>query len=226
MGALRTDTWVGSLGSLATHGTHVASTILGYFYRSNFDAVAGFPLPPIVVRGIAPDVTVIPIKVLADYQVPALPKCSPARPATTEVFGTDEMVAAGIRYATDLKLAGFSPMVINMSLGGFQRWRRLMKAAIDYAIANGVIVVAAAGNEGEAGMGYPGAYAPVISAGSAGWVREWIDADGHAASGTPLSDVVAEERRAVAGAAAAGRLGRSGRPDHRRRCLRFRLQQP
>src|SRR6185436_143843 len=48
------------------------------------------------------------------------------------------------------------------------------KDAIDYAIANGVIVVAAAGNEGEAGMGYPGAYAPVISAGSAGWTGEWL----------------------------------------------------
>ncbi len=161
VGALRTDTWVGSRGS--THGTHVASTILGYFYRSNFDAVGGYPLPPIMVRGIAPDVTVIPIKVLADYQVPALPKCGYS--GGTAVFGTSEMVAAGIRYATDLKLAGFSPMVINMSLGG-SALDQVEKEALDYAIANGVIVVAAAGNEGEAGMGYPGAYAPVISAGS------------------------------------------------------------
>jgi hypothetical protein len=42
------------------------------------------------------------------------------------------------------------------------------KAAIDRAIANGVIVVASAGNEGDAGMGFPGAYAPVISAAAAG----------------------------------------------------------
>jgi subtilisin family serine protease len=174
-GTLRTDTWVGSVGS--THGTHVASTILGYFYRANADAAAGFPLPPIVVRGIAPNVTVIPIKVLADYQIPALPKCSPARPATKAVFGTSEMLAAGIRYATNLKLAGFSPMVINMSLGG-PELEAVEKSAIDYAIANGVIVVAAAGNEGETGMSFPGAYAPVISAGSAGWVREWITPTG------------------------------------------------
>ena len=46
--------------------------------------------------------------------------------------------------------------------------------AIDYAIANGVIVVAAAGNEGETGMGYPGAYPPVISAGAIGWTEEWL----------------------------------------------------
>lgn len=173
VGALRTDTWVGSRGS--THGTHVASTILGYFYRSNFDAVGGYPLPPIMVRGIAPDVTVIPIKVLADYQVPALPKCN--YPGGNAVFGTSAMVAAGIRYATDLKLAGFSPMVINMSLGG-SALEDVEKEALDYAISNGVIVVAAAGNEGEAGMGYPGAYAPVISAGSVGWTREWITPTG------------------------------------------------
>jgi subtilisin family serine protease len=172
VGALRTDTWVGSRGS--THGTHVASTILGYFYRSNADAAQGFPLPPITVRGIAPDVTVIPIKVLADYQIPALPKCGPGFPGGTAVFGTSAMIAAGIRYATDLKLAGFSPMVINMSLGG-SALEQVEKEALDYAIGNGVIVVAAAGNEGETGMSYPGAYPPVISAGSVGWTGEWVE---------------------------------------------------
>jgi subtilisin family serine protease len=178
VGALRTDTWVGSRGS--THGTHVASTILGYSYYSNFDAAGGFALPPIVVRGIAPDVTVIPIKVLADYQVPALPKCGPGYSGGTAVFGTSAMIAAGIRYATNLKLAGFSPMVINMSLGGSEL-EPVEKEALDYAIDNGVIVVAAAGNEGEAGMSYPGAYSRVISAGSVGWIREWITPTGTAA---------------------------------------------
>ena len=173
VGTLRKTTWVGSRGS--THGTHVASTILGYFYDSNFDTLAGFSLPPIMVRGIAPDVTVIPVRVLADYQIPARPKCSdPALQASgNAVFGTSAMVAAGIRYATDLKRAGYSPMVINMSLGG-PALEAVEQAALDYAIANGVIVVAAAGNAGEAGMGYPGAYAPVISAGSIGWTKEWL----------------------------------------------------
>jgi subtilisin family serine protease len=173
VGQLTQSTWVGSTGS--THGTHVASTILGYFYRSNTDAASGFPLPPIIVRGIAPDVTVIPVRVLADYQVPALPNCTDPgpQPATKAVFGTDAMVAAGIRYATDLKRAGYAPMVINMSLGG-PELAQVEKDAIDYAIANGVIVVAAAGNEGEQGMGFPGAYAPVISAGSIGWIGEWL----------------------------------------------------
>ena len=50
VGKLHTTTWVGSTGS--THGTHVASTIIGYFYYSNYDALAGYSLPPIVIRGI------------------------------------------------------------------------------------------------------------------------------------------------------------------------------
>ena len=171
VGGLRETTWVGSTGS--THGTHVTSTILGYFYRSNSDAAAGFVLPPIMVRGIAPDVTIIPVRVLADYQTPALPKCGPGYPSQKVVFGTDEMVAAGINYATDLAIAGYRPMVINMSLGGSEL-AQIEQEAIDRAIANGVIVVAAAGNEGEDGMSFPGAYAPVISAGSAGWINEWL----------------------------------------------------
>ena len=171
VGKLVQTTFIGSTGS--SHGTHVTSTILGYDYRSNSDAAGGFPIPAIHVMGIAPDVTIIPVKVLADYQVPALPKCDPAAPATSAVFGTSEMVAAGIDYVTDLAIAGYRPMVINMSLGGSEL-EPVEQAAIDRAIANGVIVVAAAGNEGETGMSYPGAYAPVISAGSVGWIGEWL----------------------------------------------------
>jgi subtilisin family serine protease len=173
VGPLRQTTWVGSTGS--THGTHVASTILGYFYRSNFDAAGGFPLPPIIVRGLAPDVTIIPVKVLADYQVPALPKCTDPGPipAQNAVFGTNEMVAAGIDYVTGLADAGYKPIVINMSLGDSNP-SPVIESAIDRAIDAGVIVVASAGNEGEEGMGYPGAYPQVISAGASGWIGEWL----------------------------------------------------
>ena len=128
-----------------SHGTHVTSTILGFNMGTR------------VVNGVAPLATVIPVKVLGQAG-----------------FGWSSMVAAGIVYATNLArgpLAG-SPVVINMSLGGPQL-DAVEQAAIDFAIANGVIVVAAAGNEGENGMSFPGAYEPVISAAASGWIGEW-----------------------------------------------------
>lgn len=128
-----------------SHGTHVTSTILG------------FSLGGTRINGVAPLATVIPVKVLGQAG-----------------FGWSSMIAAGIVYVTDLArgpLAG-SPVVINMSLGG-SRLDAIEKAAVDYAIANGVIIVAAAGNEGEAGMSYPGAYEPVISVAASGWTGEW-----------------------------------------------------
>jgi len=129
-----------------SHGSHVTSTILGY-------SMSGTP-----VNGVAPMATVIPVKVL-----------------NQNGSGWSSVIARGIVYVTDLKVdgkLGDSPVVINMSLGG-GALDAVEKAAIDYAVANGVIVVASAGNEGESGMGYPGAYAPVISVAASGWVGEW-----------------------------------------------------
>jgi subtilisin family serine protease len=174
VGTLSQTTWVGSTGS--THGTHVASTILGYFYDAPADASV-VDLPPIVVRGIAPDVKVIPVKVLADYQVPARPKCTDPDQNTAAqsiVFGTDGMVAAGIDYVTGLAQRGFKPIAINMSLGDTVP-SPVIEAAINRAIGAGVIVVASAGNQGESGMGWPGAYPQVISAAASGWTREWLN---------------------------------------------------
>ncbi|HEX7541957.1 MAG TPA: S8 family serine peptidase [Anaerolineales bacterium] len=128
-----------------SHGTHVTSTILGY----NMSGTS--------VNGVAPLATVIPVKVL-----------------NQNGSGWSSVVARGIVYVGDLKagpLAGH-PVVINMSLGG-PSLDDMEKNAIDYAISKGVIIVAAAGNEGTAGMGYPGAYAPVISVAASGWVGEW-----------------------------------------------------
>lgn len=130
-----------------SHGTHVTSTILGYSLR-------GTP-----INGVAPQATVIPVKVLGNSG-----------------FGTSSMVAAGITYIGNLKADGGplenSAVVINMSLGG-PELDPVEQTAIDYAIAQGVIIVASAGNNGTDGMGFPGAYAPVISAAASGWVGEW-----------------------------------------------------
>jgi subtilisin family serine protease len=173
VGTLKPSAWLDS--TVFSHGTHVASTIVGYNYQAPADAISGFPLPPIQVRGIAPDVTIIPVKVLADYQIPPSPQCpDPALAGGYKAnFGTSAMVAAGLDYVTKLAQAGYRPMVVNMSLGS-DVLEDVERAAYDRAIAAGVIIVAAAGNAGEAGMGYPAAYLPVISVGSAGWTGEWL----------------------------------------------------
>jgi subtilisin family serine protease len=131
-----------------SHGTHVTSTILGF-------SLSGTP-----VNGVAPMATVIPVKVL-----------------NQNGSGWSSVVARGITYVGDLKAGSLKdyPVVINMSLGG-PDLDAMEKAAIDYAIEQGVIIVASAGNEGEAGMGYPGAYEPVISVAASGWVGEWTAA--------------------------------------------------
>jgi subtilisin family serine protease len=129
-----------------SHGTHVTSTIIGYSFAGSTP-----------VNGVAPMVTIIPVKVL-----------------NQNGSGWSSAVARGITYIADLKageLAGY-PVIINMSLGG-PELDAMEQAAIDYAIAQGVIIVASAGNEGAAGMGYPGAYAPVISVAASGWIGEW-----------------------------------------------------
>ncbi len=173
VGPLIETGFIGSIGS--EHGTHVTSTVLGFNYDANFDTLSGFSLPPIQIRGIAPEVTVIPVKVLADYQVPALPNCPDgATPAQNAVFGTSEMVAACIDYVSDLAESGIRPIVINMSLGG-GALEPIEQAALDRAIAAGVIIVASAGNSGTAGMGFPGAYPPVISVAATGWNNEFVD---------------------------------------------------
>jgi subtilisin family serine protease len=128
-----------------THGGHVTSTIIGYQFRS------------VYINGVAPKATIIPVKVL-----------------NQNGSGWSSVIARGIIYIANLKrdVLQNSPVIINMSFGG-PVLDVVEKAAIDYAISQGVILVGAAGNSGDFGMLYPGAYQPVISAAAAGWMREW-----------------------------------------------------
>jgi subtilisin family serine protease len=132
-----------------SHGSHVTSTVLGYQFGVNR------------INGVAPMAKVIPVKVL-----------------NQNGSGWSSVIARGITYIADLKNSGAlggSPVVINMSLGG-SVLDAVEKAAVDYAVASGVIIVASAGNRGTAGMGFPGAYAPVISVAAAGWNGQWAPA--------------------------------------------------
>jgi subtilisin family serine protease len=134
------------------HGIAVTSVILGFRYN-----LSDPPLPS-TFDGVAPEATVIPVKVDGERG-----------------FFFNSVAARAIVYVTDLKVGGAlgnAPLVINLSNGGPED-DVLERAAIDYAIANGVVVVAIAGNEADAGMRFPGRYAPVISVGATGTVGEF-----------------------------------------------------
>jgi subtilisin family serine protease len=157
IGPVRDDR--GFLTNLASgHGTHVASTVVGFNVNDAY-----------WVKGVAPKATIIPVLVLDAWIVD-----TPDGPIGFS-GGTDEMIAAGLKYVGDLaagQLKG-SPVVVNMSLGGPDR-SPMIEEAVNYAIAKGVIVVASAGNSGPAGMGYPGGLPQIISAGAGGWASMFL----------------------------------------------------
>jgi len=96
-------------------------------------------------------------------------------------------IAVAIRHASDQ-----GAEVISMSLGGDTQ-SSLIKDAIDYAVGAGVLVVAAAGNDGPAdgSIDYPGAYYKVIAVGaidSSEYVPDW------SSRGVNDGDYVIEEK--------------------------------
>ncbi|MDD6188733.1 MAG: S8 family serine peptidase [Clostridiales bacterium] len=95
------------------------------------------------IIGLAPEAKLVPLKCFDDK--------------TTEV----SLICKAIYGAVD----DFNCDVINMSFGLNQE-SRMLKEAIDYAAAKGVIVTAAVGNRGETGLYYPAAYDNVIGVGS------------------------------------------------------------
>lgn len=127
-----------------SHGTAVASHIIGFKVGST------------IVDGVAPGAKIIPLKVFPNG----------------EAFTWSSRIIAAFAYATELKENGLSPMVVSMSIGGSVP-TLLERKAIDDAIASGLVVVVSAGNEGEQGMGWPGAYPEVISAGAVGWISQF-----------------------------------------------------
>jgi subtilisin family serine protease len=140
------------------HGTHVTSTITGYNLNGEW------------ISGIAPGVTIIPVRVLDAWIVPGTDGLLYGFSG-----GFNDMIAAGIYYIADLAPLLDAPVVINMSLGG--GYSSMIEAAIDYAISQGVIVVTSAGNEGESGLSYPGALPQVISVGAVGWTDMFAQPD-------------------------------------------------
>ena len=114
------------------HGTHVAGTIA----QSTNNSVG--------TAGVAPEATILPVKVLADAG-----------------FGNSDWIASGIDYAVDE-----GAQVINLSLGG--SYSAVIHNAVKKARAAGVIVVAACGNSAVAQCGYPGGLEETIGVSATG----------------------------------------------------------
>ena len=143
------------------HGMATAATIVGYRFVDDTneggwgEGFATGAAGTYWVPGVAPGAKVIPVKV-----------CEPIG-----CFGS--AINAGVDYVTSLKKANPNqPIVISQSLSG-STLDPVEKAAIDAALKAGVVEVASAGNAGNAGMGFPAAYEPVISTGAGGWIDQW-----------------------------------------------------
>ncbi len=95
------------------------------------------------IAGAAWDARIMPVKVLG-----------------ADGSGNDGNVASGIVWATD-----HGAEVVNLSIGAPGE-SSILEDAIDYAVAHGVVVVAASGNEASDVPSYPAAYGPVISVGA------------------------------------------------------------
>jgi subtilisin family serine protease len=168
------------------HGTHVASTIVGY-KRSTIG------VPPNIVRGVAPKATIIPLLGLDTWLVDCPDPNYPGYHAGKVLFrgGDDWMLTSAIYYVADLAETNGWKIIVNNSWGSSEPSPDI-RVAIDYAIGKGVIFVFSAGNNGMDGMGWPGAYPEVISAAAGGWTMQMV---GYAPSDPPspyrwyLSDV-------------------------------------
>ncbi|MBI1733222.1 MAG: S8 family serine peptidase [Gammaproteobacteria bacterium] len=91
------------------------------------------------IVGVAPGASVMPVRVINEFGE-----------------GAYFDVAQGVIFAADNKAS-----VINMSIGGYG-YSQLLADAVDYAHSNGLVVVAAGGNEDVTDPIYPAAYPNVI----------------------------------------------------------------
>ncbi|MEU6999401.1 S8 family serine peptidase [Nonomuraea sp. NPDC046570] len=131
------------------HGTYMASLIVGHGHG---------PGGHMGVIGVAPKARVLSVRVILEDEEPGFKQFSSA-----EKY--EAVVAKGIRHAVDR-----GATVINMSISK-ELATREERAAIRYAISKGVVLVAAAGNDGArkpdasgfAPYSYPAAFPGVVS---------------------------------------------------------------
>lgn len=133
------------------HGTYMASLIAGHGHG---------PEGKRGIIGVAPEADVLSVRVILEDEEPGFREFNSA-----ERF--ENVVARGIKYAVDE-----GADVINMSISK-ELATREERAAIRYAISKGVVLVAAAGNDGDrkidgdfAPYSYPAAFPGVVSVGA------------------------------------------------------------
>lgn len=117
------------------HGTHVAGTVLA-------DGGTGQG-----IYGVAPEADLWAYKVL-----------------NNRGSGYSDDIASAIRKAADEAARTSSKVIISMSLGSSVK-DTLISNAVDYAYGKGVLVIAAAGNDGPSSntIGYPGALVNAVA---------------------------------------------------------------
>jgi type VII secretion-associated serine protease mycosin len=134
------------------HGTYMASLIAGHGHGRK---------GTLGVIGVAPEARLLSVRVILEDEEPGFREFN-----TAERF--ENVVARGIRYAVDR-----GAHVINMSISK-ELATKEERAAVRYAISKGVVLVAAAGNEGAgrpdasgfAPYSYPAAFPGVVSVGA------------------------------------------------------------
>ncbi|MGW4472420.1 S8 family serine peptidase [Nonomuraea sp. NPDC004354] len=134
---------------LRLHGTYMASLIAGHGHgQGNGDGVIG----------VAPRARILSVRVILEDEEPGFGEFNTAK-------RYEDVVAKGIRYAVDQ-----GAQVVNMSISK-ELATQQEREAIRYAISKGVVLVAAAGNEGArkpeasgyAPYSYPAAFPGVVS---------------------------------------------------------------
>lgn len=142
-----------------SHGTHVAGII-----AAKNDGVG--------ITGLAPRVRILSIRIFSPDAVLA----------TGHYFVGDYRAALGIIEAVD-----YGARVLNNSWGG-KGYSQTIKAAIDYALANGAVFVAAMGNSYLDEVSYPAGYPGVIAVGATNPQDKKVDfstSGGHISVGAP-----------------------------------------
>jgi hypothetical protein len=125
------------------------------------------------IIGVAPEARILSIRVTWEND-------DPVREARTDLNRNSDAVSRGIRYAVDR-----GAKIINMSLGGGRLdyyGNEIDKAAIEYALSKGVVLIASMGNDGATAnrRNFPAAYPGVIAVGAVDRDhRPWKDSNRH-----------------------------------------------